>query len=76
VTRGDWFWRPHVGSERLAHQRNLSTISALTQDLIRHYAKQNHGAHHRKVERTRNAQQVNQIAQYLKQRRANQNSHH
>src|SRR5215216_3164444 len=53
-----------------AHQRDLSPVATFGENLIRHNADQNHCSHHREVERTRNAEQIYEVAQHLEQRRA------
>src|SRR5829696_9796334 len=60
----------------LAHQCDLPSVSTFSEDLICHHADQDHGAHHREVERTGNAEEVDEIAQDLKQRGADQYANH
>src|SRR6185369_5696740 len=56
----------------LTHERDLSSIAALSEDLIRHHADQDHRSHYCEIQRARDAEQVNQIAQDLKQSSADQ----
>src|SRR5687767_11567595 len=52
-------------STHFTHQRNLASVPALGEDLVRHHTNQNHRAHHREIKRTRNVEQINKIAQHL-----------
>src|ERR1041384_583450 len=58
----------------LTHQRDLSSVASFSEDLISHHSDQEHRSHYCKIQRAWDAQQVNQIAQDLKQGSADQHA--
>ena len=64
----------HFALSRFAHQSDLSTISTFSQNLIGHYADQDHCTHNSEIEGTGDTEEVYQISKDLQQRRADENS--